>query len=50
MIDSDSGRKLKDARPTGTEVFTVKDADHMFGKDRDRRMAIDHVVTWAKAL
>jgi putative redox protein len=50
MIDPDSGGKLKDARPAGTEVFTVKDADHMFGNDRDRRMAIDHVVAWVKAL
>lgn len=50
VIDPNSGMKLKDARPTATEVFTVNEADHMFGKDQDRRMVIDYVVTWVKAL
>jgi uncharacterized protein len=50
MIDPDSGRVLKSARPSGIEVFTVPEADHMFVEDRHRETVIDHVVKWVKAL
>ena len=50
MIEPDAGRILKDARPTNTEVFTVDEADHMFVADRSRRVVVEHIVEWVKAL
>ena len=50
MIDPDSGRRLKDARPSQTEVFKVDQADHMFSGDKDRRTVVNHLVRWVTTL
>ena len=50
IITPDSSRILSAPNPSNTELITIKNADHMFTADEDRRTAIYYVIQWVRRL